>query len=62
MERDSKEVFKEMDEVIVGMLEAGEQWTDKGIKTSAAKVRKATLALAKLGKEFRKLSVAEAKG
>ncbi len=60
-ERDSKVVFKEMAEIIDGMLEDGTQWSQKGTKTSAGRVRKATLALAKLGKEFRKMSVAESK-
>lgn len=62
MERNSKIVFKEMEETISAMLVDGQTWVDKDTKSAAAKVRKATLALASLGKEFRQLSVAEAKG
>ncbi|MBV5347137.1 histone H1 [bacterium] len=38
-----------------------ELWSNKGNKAAAGRMRKATLVLAKLGKEFRTLSVAEAK-
>ncbi len=61
MARDSKEVFKEMADVVEGMLEDGTQWTEKDTKAAAARIRKATLELTKLGKEFRKMSVAETK-
>jgi hypothetical protein len=61
MARDSKVVFEEMKDVMTDMTSDGEQWAAKGTKTASARMRKSTLALATLGKEFRSLSVAEAK-
>lgn len=61
MERNSKVVFAEMKECVEILLAEGEKWVEKDVKSAAAKTRKATSKLEKLGKEFRKLSVAEAK-
>ena len=61
MARNSKDVFEEMGKVIEGMFEDGEAWVERDVKSAALKVRKATTALDKLGKEFRKLSVVESK-
>lgn len=61
MSRNSKEVLEEMKVLMDTILYEGEKWTEKDTKTAAAKVRKATSGLEKLGKEFRKLSVAEGK-
>jgi len=58
----SCEVFEKMVEVFNEMTEVSDKWIKKGNKSSAAKMRKATLALDHLGKDFRKLSVAECKG
>lgn len=59
MDRTSKTVFAEMQEVFNAILEDGVKWVEKDNNSAAARVRKATLALEKLGKEFRKLSVKE---
>jgi hypothetical protein len=56
----SHEVFTEMKELMEEMKENAVKW-EKGTKSAAAKVRKGTIALDKLGKLFRKLSVAETK-
>ena len=61
MERKSTDVFVEMKELMDTMVVDGELWAEKGNKSAAARMRKATLALAKLGKEFRELSVTESK-
>ena len=61
MERTSKIVFEEMQAVINTMIEDNIAWVEKSNKSAAARVRKATLVLAKLGKEYRQLSVDEAK-
>ena len=59
MDRTSKTVFAEMQEVFNAILEDGVKWAEKDNNSAAARIRKATLALEKLGKEFRKLSVKE---
>lgn len=61
MGRDSKDVFEEMKSVIESMFETGEKWVENDMKSAGASVRKSTMALEKLGKEFRKLSVIESK-
>lgn len=61
MERNSGVVFDEMIVVAEEMKIDNELWVTKGNKAAAGRMRKATLVLAKLGKEFRTLSVAEAK-
>jgi len=61
MERDSKVVFEEMAVIVDEMKVDNELWATKGNKAAAGRMRKSTLVLAKLGKEFRTLSVAEAK-
>ena len=61
MGRDSKEVFTEMTNVMNELNTNSEKWFEKGNKSAAGKMRKSTLALDKLGKEFRSLSVAECK-
>ena len=59
MDRTSKTVLTEMQEVFNAILEDGVKWAEKDNNSAAARIRKATLALEKLGKEFRKLSVKE---
>jgi len=59
MDRTSKTVLTEMQELFNAMMEDGEKWIEKDNNSAAARVRKSTLALEKLGKEFRKLSVKE---
>lgn len=59
MDRTSKIVLGEMLEVMAEINEDVEKWADKNNKSAAARIRKATLTLEKLGKEFRKLSVKE---
>ncbi len=61
MERKSSNVFDEIKEIVEEMAIDNELWLEKGNKAAAGRMRKATLVLAKLGKEFRALSVAEAK-
>ena len=61
MERKSSNVFDEIKEIVEEMVIDNELWLEKGNKAAAGRMRKATLVLAKLGKEFRALSVAEAK-
>lgn len=61
MAQESVAVFNEMKEVMEEFMVDGEAWADKGTKSAAARARKATLALDKLGKTFRKASVAESK-
>lgn len=61
MERNSNVVFDEMKAIMDVMVEDNAAWSEKGNKSAAARVRKATLVLAKLGKEYRQLSVDEAK-
>jgi len=61
MERNSNDVMVAMLEIFENMESNAEAWKDKGTKTAAARLRKDTLALDKLGKEFRKLSVVESK-
>ena len=60
MGRDSFSVLSDM-RVLMESIEADGALWENGNKAAAARVRKATLVLAKLGKEFRELSVAEAK-
>ena len=59
MERTSKDVWAEMIEIMAEITENAEKWADKNNKSAGARVRKATLAFERLGKEFRKLSVKE---
>ncbi len=59
MERTSKVVLEEMMGIMAEINEDAEKWADKNNKSAGARVRKATLTLEKLGKEFRKLSVKE---
>jgi hypothetical protein len=61
MERKASTVFDEIKEIVEEMAIDNELWLEKGNKAAAGRMRKATLVLAKLGKEFRALSVAEAK-
>jgi len=61
MERTSKAVFCEMSELFKTMEVDGVKWVETDINSAAARLRKATLTLDKLCKEFRKLSVAETK-
>lgn len=61
MERKAINVFEEMQVIMEAMAVDSVLWAEKGNKSAAGRMRKATLALAKLGKEFRALSVAEAK-
>ena len=61
MERDSNEVMVEMLGIFEDMVDNADTWKNKGTKTVAARLRKDTLSLDRLGKEFRKLSVAESK-
>lgn len=61
MERKSSNVFDEIKDIVEEMAIDNELWLEKGNKAAAGRMRKATLILAKLGKEFRALSVAEAK-
>ena len=61
MERKASTVFDEIKEIVEKMAIDNELWLEKGNKAAAGRMRKATLVLAKLGKEFRALSVAEAK-
>lgn len=61
MERNASTVFDEIKEIVEEMAIDNELWLEKGNKAAAGRMRKATLVLAKLGKEFRALSVAEAK-
>ena len=61
MERNSGVVFEEMQTIFNEMVADNTAWVEKGNKAAAARVRKATLAIAKLGKEYRELTVAEAK-
>ena len=61
MERKSSNVFDEIKDIVEEMAIDNELWLEKGNKAAAGRMRKATLVLAKLGKEFRALSVAEAK-
>ena len=61
MERTSKVVFGEISEVFSAMDVDGMQWIENDIKSAAARVRKASLTMEKLCKEFRKLSVVETK-
>jgi len=57
----SGEVFENM-KTIFGEMEAhSEKWFNKNTKSASAKMRKCTIALDRLGKEFRKESVAECK-
>jgi len=55
-----KETITRMNEVIAA-LSADLAKANEGNKAAAARARKATLELEKLGKEFRKASVAEMK-
>lgn len=55
-----KEVIAQINEA-VSVLTAELAKAAEGNKAAAARARKATLALEKLGKEFRKVSVAELK-
>lgn len=55
-----KKVIAQINAVIVE-LQADLAKAEGGNKAAAARARKATLALEKLGKEFRKVSIAEAK-
>lgn len=59
MDRTSETVLAEMEEVFNTMMEDAEKWVEKDNNSAAARIRKATLAFEKLGKEFRKLSVKE---
>ena len=59
MGRDSKIVLEEINSLIASMEEDSVKWLEKENKSAAARIRKATLQLEKLGKEFRKLSVKE---
>ncbi len=61
MERDSKVVMDEMMDVWESVQADVELWKEKGTKAAAGRIRKATSAMEKLGKEFRKLSIAEGK-
>ena len=61
MERKASTVFDEIKEIVEEMAIDNELWLEKGNKAAAGRMRKATLVLAKLGKEFRALSVAEVK-
>ena len=61
MDKESTVIFNEMKEIIEELLVDGDAWVEKGTKTAAGRARKATLILEKLGKSFRKASVAEAK-
>ena len=61
MERKASTVFDEIKEIVEEMAIDNELWLEKGNKAAAGRMRKATLVLTKLGKEFRALSVAEAK-
>ena len=61
MERKASTVFDEIKEIVEEMAIDNELWLEKGNKAAAGRMRKATLVLAKLGKGFRALSVAEAK-
>lgn len=53
--------MKELVEKIVATCDALKEDLGKDTKAAAARARKATLELEKLGKEFRKASVAEQK-
>ncbi len=61
MGRDSKIVVDEMVEAWEEVQADIEAWKEKGTKAAAGRVRKATSLMEKLGKEFRKLSIAEGK-
>ncbi len=61
MDKESVVIFNEMKEVIEDLLIDGDAWVEKGTKSSGIRARKATLQLDKLGKSFRKASVAESK-
>ena len=58
---DSKELFEEMKELTENFVKDGEKWVEKGTKAAARRARRASLELEKLGKLFRKVSIAEAK-
>lgn len=59
MDKNSKAVLEEMKVVMNSIVEDSVKWLEKDNKSAAARIRKATLSLEKLGKEFRKLSVKE---
>ena len=59
MERTSITVLSEMQEIIDTMTDDSIKWVEKGNSSASARLRKSTLALERLGKEFRKLSVKE---
>jgi hypothetical protein len=61
MGKESKVILNEMLELVEAFKADAITWTEEGNKTAAMRARKATLAIEKLGKAFRKASVAEAK-
>jgi len=60
-ERTSKVVFGEMVELVESMKVDNTKWAENGVKSAAGRMRKGSLSLDHLGKEFRKLSIAESK-
>ena len=60
-ERNSKVVFEEMAVLMEAMKVDNVKWAESNVKSAAGRLRKGTLALDHLGKEFRKLSIAESK-
>ena len=60
-ERDSKVVFAEMVNLVESLKDDAAKWEANNVKSAAGRLRKGTLTLDHLGKEFRKLSVAESK-